>query len=160
MTCTSDRLLDNVKWRLETLTTHTDKDGTLKDFVYYDKDKLTGELTSGMTRGFSLDWEGSRPNSDEASVMDMAVQQYDHSLVVRVAYHKNENWLTLQRLILRDRFDIVKLLRDPDTWVGYDGDTSLDLSIGARQMIRDEIVETAQAAYLVQHWLINMIEVE
>jgi len=158
MSCTADKVLDNVKWRMEALTTHTDTDSTVKNFVYFDEDKLSGELTSGMTRGFSLEWAGAET---DGGVQDMANQQTTHDLIVRVAYYRHGDWLALQKQMMRDSFDLNKLLRNSDNWVGTSADNaSENLQIDARHLTRVDIVKAPHAAYLVQRWRHNMIEEE
>jgi hypothetical protein len=88
------------------------------------------------------------------------IQQWSLTLLIRVAYHKNSNWLALQKLIQRDRFDLVKLLRNSDYWNGVPESQSLALGTGARQCTRWRIVETANALYLDLTWSINVLEDE
>lgn len=160
MTCTSDRLLDNVKWRLEALAVHADTDSTLKGFVYYDRDKLNGEVTSGMTRGFTLELTDGEAQEDQQGCLTQAVQQWGLSLLVRVAYYKHPDWMALQKLIQRDRFDIVKLLRNQTNWDGVPENASLKIGADARRCLRWRIVEVGHALYLELHWSVDIIEDE
>lgn len=158
MSCTADKVLDNFRWRMESLTTHTDTDSTLKDFIYYDKDKLSGDLTSGMTRGFTLEWGGAETDGE---LQDIVVQNTTHDVLVRVAYYKHGDWLALQKQMMRDSFDLNKLLRNSDNWVGTSADNPTEnIQIDARHLARVDVAETSHAAYLVQRWRHNMIEQE
>lgn len=129
------RILENFEWRLETLTPTT---GKTKFKVV---DPINDDIGdhSGSFRRFYVEWESSQ---EDLTMTDGYSRRAEHSIRLTVFYpaSKARSHKDLRSIILQDRHDIIKRLRDTQYYNGFNADnSSTDLGLEYRQRLDDEL---------------------
>lgn len=128
------RVLDNYNWRMEAVSPRSTIG--IESFRAIDPLGVEPGESDGLTRCFWVEWLGSGPgHTTEDSIMRVA----DHAIVVSVVYSHDYRWQDRHKLMVSDRHDILKALRDDSKWVGYsDTNSSTDIKLKDRQYVRTQ----------------------
>ncbi len=134
MASTLNRVLQNFVWRMDAITP---TDATIigqNRFIQTDPFRIDPEQSSGLTRHYSVLWMGggSGQTVGEEGVIDgLTDREATHTIELRTYYHPSKiKFDRLQLAIAQDRHDILKTLRDPDTFVGYNAsNTATDIGL-------------------------------
>jgi hypothetical protein len=158
MSATADLVYQNFVWRIETLSPTS----TLakKGFTFNNRPlNLIPDQSSGMTREFTLYWEGSDP--DHAPT-DITERTAEHSFMLDVAYSTKLGADVLFPLMLADRHDLMALLRDTAGYRGYNAsNTNTDLFLWRRWHKGDVRITASDTTwYLRQNWICTIREGE
>ncbi len=155
------RLVQNVAWNLETLSP-TESSLYSDAFERIDRFQVTPE--TARSRTFSVLWQDSDP-PDPEGVQDIAERWAEHGLQLEVYYRVGQSglgWEDAQLVILQDRHDIIKSLRDTANFDGYDPDnTSTDIGLVSRNVAEDVLdIENEGLWILRQRWRCCVREAE
>lgn len=139
MAATAQLVFENFIWRIESKTP-TDTSVLTEGFLYSSGYKVPEET---RPRSFSVLWNSSGEDAmagGDPIVEDLSGRIADHQYTVEVYYRAEFGDRDLQKVILLDRHDIAKQLRDPALFVGYDDDnSSASLGVCDRKRVSDEI---------------------
>lgn len=125
----------NLLWRMESITP-TDTDPA-RGFLFYSPRDFNPETARGTVRSFTLFWDGSDPDDEPTDITERVA---DHQFTVEVAYSTDYPLDKLNELVLSDRNDILKTLRDTDGFVGVsDAQPTKATGIWSRVRTRDEL---------------------
>lgn len=150
MATSIQHVVENFVWRLQALVMTDATSG--RKLRLNDRPLATSaDLSSGMTRTFILYWDGASPSLEPT---DMFARWADHTFTLEVAYSTSPALDALLKLILRDRHDITKALRDHALWTGYDDDNSAtEIGLEERKLLRDVLDRSSSVTwYLRQTW--------
>lgn len=126
MASTVDLALENLRWRVEAITpTHT-RPG--RSFEHVDPERHSPDA-SPICRWFTVRWTEETPQESADDVTDLAERVAVHTFELRVEYNHEYSLSLRQEIMLRDRHDLVKALRDPALFIGY-GPKNLTDDIG------------------------------
>ena len=157
MATSAHYVYSNFVWRLETLTP-TGTVGNLRSrFVSYDplRDDAAAMPSS---RNFTVSWTGSAIDESPTDLYDRVAE---HSYEIEIHYDPTLKWQTLQEIILQDRHDISKRLRDPAYFVGYDAShSSTEIYLKNRIRTGDSLVRDATLVTLRQQYRCMIWETE
>ena len=120
-----------------------------RGFLNVDPIKLNPEST--QERSFSVLWTDS---SGDYNSTDINARQADHTIMVEIYYNVNPkgyDWYTVQKLILRDRDDLITALRHPDSY---------DYGIQQRYRTADELERSDNIWTLRMEWRTTIFETE
>lgn len=155
-------VLKNFQYRIEAITpTSTDYRAT---FVMYDPLKIVAKRSSGFERRFFVAWHNS--DADIQSNVSHAENGYcrtaDHDYTVEVSYPALLPYDDMIALICDDRHDLIKQLREPDKWVGYDSShATTDIGLWRRLRVSDELETNDNGIWTFrQRWRCYINEVE
>lgn len=144
MASTADLVLKNICWTIESITpTHSRPD---KNFRWFDRTSFDPESSAGIVRLFSVLWQNQ---SEELGITDTEDREANHTYVISVAYPPDGYRLSLlQEIILQDRHDIIKALRDPNSWDGYNSkNTTTDIGLYNREFKSAEMIEVNDSVW-------------
>ena len=155
MASNADRVLSNFRWRVESISpTHQ---RPRKPFRWLDLATVDADRHP-VARVFQVRWLREDDTGD--SVTDLVERRALHRYVLEVAYATDYDLVTLQEIILQDRHDIIKALRDPRLFVGTSSsDASADIGLQARrhidarlEMMADTKMATLRIEYGCEIW--------
>lgn len=131
MASRADSVLRNFRWRVEsTAPTHQ---RPLKPFRWIDPRRVDSD-GSPTTRLFHVQWLDGDDDRD-ASVTDMVERRAVHRFQLDVLYPREYESMLLQEIVLQDRHDIIKALRDDRLWVGTSAaDPLSDIGLKSRTL--------------------------
>lgn len=158
MTAAVDLVYKNFVWRIENLSPTNQTVG--KKFLSSNFDRVSPGQSSGTTRNFNLSWNGS---ASPGLVEDWSERIAQHSFTLWVAYSTDyKNQSDLFGIILQDRHDLIKELRDSDHWLGYSADYSTtNIGLFNRYFQRDSIDASNEVTwYLKQEYQCDILEGE
>lgn len=137
MASNADNVLKNFRWRVESISpTHQ---RPRKPFRWMDFDEIDTERHP-VARVFQVRW--MREDDLGSSVTDLVERRALHRYSLEVLYATDYDLATLQEIILQDRHDIIKALRDPRNLVGTSStDSATDIGLQARRYV-DARLET------------------
>lgn len=164
MASSANLVLDNFYWRIEAITPTSSVVGR-RAFRRIDTLDIDPAQSSGLSRGFRVAWVASDEEhqvSGEGITDGLYNRAATHTFEVEVYYSTKLKWTDLHTVVLSDRHDLTKQLRDPDTWVGYNAsNTTTDIGIYDRIRESDEL-DTDDPGYWVlrQSWRVIINEVE
>jgi len=93
--------------------------------------------TSGFTRKFYWQWISS---DEDVETTDYTRREAHHLLRLVVEYPLRYPWTAMQAMIVQDRHDLAKALRDQRNRLGYDDDhTTTDIGLYIRKRAGDKI---------------------
>jgi hypothetical protein len=150
------RILQNFQWRIATTTP------TAGGRPFRLVDPLADEIenTTGSLRKFYVAWSGSEEDLDLTDGYD---RQAEHAISTVFHYPDAtfENYGNLRDLVLQDRHDLIKTLRNNDNRLGYDADNTTD-AIGLWHRVRaDDELDTGDAVWILTiNWTCTISEVE
>jgi hypothetical protein len=126
----ADAALRNLKWRIEsTAPTHQHP---RRPFRWADPRRV-GPADQPAVRLFHVRWLGEEDAGD--SVTDAVERRALHRYEVVVDYAADYGWLTLMDVVLQDRHDLIKTLRDPRQYVGTSAtDATADIGLQSRHV--------------------------
>jgi hypothetical protein len=143
-----DAILANFRETIEDIVSHTDRRTDVKGFVWFDDNRIAPDQTSGMTRAFNVKLLSTEMPD---GVTDLVLQQSEALVSIAVVYDRGLELFDRHRLIARDRFDLIKALRNStDSSIGLDG----------RIFLGDEITEGQSIDLYRQKWRVLLQEVE
>lgn len=136
MASTADKVLQNFKWRIETITLAHVRPGRNK--LRWLGKRVDPDVSTGTERAFNVFWAG-QTEPDEENVRDINERIDRHRFRVEVYYPADAiELLELQIMILKDRHDIYKQLRNMDNRLGYNAsNTSENIGLWAREIDED-----------------------
>lgn len=160
MATNAHNALENLVWRMESISP-TDTTSANK-FRFVDIERLDPDEMPHAMRLFAVRWQGSAPDFGPTDLYD---RWADHTFDIEVYYPVGPGGMStrkLQKMLLRDRHDIAKALRDPSKFVGYDAsNTSTDVGIKNRVMIGDALDRNNPAVWTYRaSWRLTIQEVE
>lgn len=166
MSASANLVYKNFIWRVEAIDP-TDTTVMRNAFVAIDPRPTTGRdprTSSGLTRCFTVTWLGA----DEQNVVGgngitdgLNSRTADHRFDVSVYYDGKLKWADVQAMMLSDRHDLIKALRLPSTWVGYDANNSSTvLGVYDRRIEADEVDAEDDFLILRQVWRCTINETE
>lgn len=166
MTATANLVYSNFVWRIAAIDPTATTIG--KDrFFAIDPRAVHGtdpRTSSGLTRGFAVTWKGAGEQNMVGgdAICDTYSSRFaDHVYELVVYYSAKLKWEELQKLLLSDRHDIIKALRYPSTWVGYDASHTTDsLGLANRWIESDDTEDTDEYVALRQTWRCSIEETE
>lgn len=152
-----DKILQNFVWRIEQIAPTSTLETKL--FRSFDPWKLKGQESSGLQRGFFVTWAGSEADLD---VQDGATRTAKHRIAVSVIYAPQVPYLQVQQLVVLDRHDLLKQLRNPDSWKGYsDSNPTDELGLNSRFRTEDSLDAEDRQGWVYQStWECTVYEVE
>jgi len=166
MTATANLVYANFVWRIEAIdptATTVAKDR----FFCIDRRAVHGtdpRTSSGLTRGFVVTWRGAGEQNvvGGSAICDTySSRMADHTFELEMFYSAKLKWDDAQQLILSDRHDIIKALRYPSTWVGYDAShTATAIGLANRWIDSEETEATDDYLALRQTWRCSIEETE
>ena len=128
-------VFQNFIYRIESITPTSTICG--KNFYRLDTKQIAIDESSGLERSFIISWLGS---GDDDIPTDQDIRVSEHKFLVQVVYWPGRGWETAHELILQDRHDLIKCLRDDAKFCGYDAEHSTDaLRLFGRVRDSDEI---------------------
>jgi hypothetical protein len=132
MASQADRVLRNFRWRIEsTAPTHQ---RPRKPFRWMDLAQMDPDNHPAL-RLFQVRWLGEGQD-DGDSVTDLAERRALHRYGIEVFYAADYDLEVIQEIILQDRHDLLKTLRDPRLFVGTgSGDSTSDVGLQARRSV-------------------------
>jgi len=132
MASQADRVLHNFRWRIEgTAPTHQ---RPRKPFRWMDLAQMDMDNHPAL-RLFQVRWL-SEGRDDGDSVTDLAERRALHRYAIEVYYAADYDLATIQEIVLQDRHDLLKTLRDPRLFVGTgSGDSTSDVGLVARRSV-------------------------
>jgi len=154
------RVLDNIRMHLAAISpseTATSAPGRFREWI--DNDNLPGDA-SGSSRLYQLAWLGSGPDE---GVTDGYSRLATHRIRIDVFYSSRHPNDALQRLVMRDRSDIVKRLNVPTvngSLVGYAGATTAPIGLYNRVRDDDELTRVDDLYILRMVWRCQIDETE
>lgn len=154
------RLIGNFVWRLESLS----PTAAGLPFRVYDPIKFGGDLgnETGNTRRFVVTWLEAEEDQDVTEGYSRTAYHYLELLVLYPTAIGSHD--AIQRMMLSDRHDIIKQLRNPALWVGYDADNpTTDLGLLNRWRVSDRLSfegDDDQLWELRMRWRCQVTEVE
>ena len=124
-----------------------------------DPERLSANQSSGMVRSFEVHWLGS---DEDDEVTDITERIADHKFTVTIAYPVDYKLKDLYSMILQDRSDITKRLRDSTYRVGYSAtNPTTDIGLWARIRESDSIDKSDDNVwYLKMEFTCKIIESE
>lgn len=167
MAASANLVRDNFAWRIESITPTATEAFLPPRFAEIDVNKVDVEQASGLARKFTLQWRGSDEDNDAlgSRIADDESQRLAaHTWIVAIYYPIDKvDAARLERVILQDRHDVLKLLRSPASFAGYSAaQPSASVGIYNRIRIQDEIDRDSERVWSLRTtWrtLINETEV-
>lgn len=156
MATTLDKVLRNFAWRISSITPTSTICG--KRFFEFDPRDIGRTESGGTERGFFVTWGGSEP---QQAVTDQWQWVTDSQVIVEVMYSPTRGWTDSHELVLNDRWDLIKTLRDDSLYVGYSDDaTTDDLNLIERWFVGDDYVVEPDAEVFIyrQTWRVTVRE--
>ena len=150
MATTLDKVLINFQWRIEAIDATSTISG--KRFFRFDPRDLGRTESGGLERGFFVTWLGSEP---QQAVTDQWQWVCSHRFMIEVMYAPIRGWQESHELVLSDRWDLIKALRDDSLYVGFSDDNSTtDLDLIDRYFEGDglDIEPDAEVFIYRQNW--------
>jgi len=125
----------NFVWRMESITPTCTK--SAESFQRMDPQITDPSESTALTRSFSVAYDGS---GRAGELEDLWARMGNHTFILEVNY-VDLSWADLQEIVIQDRGDTIKTLRDPASWVGTSAAAS-DTQIGLfdRQYVRNEVI--------------------
>lgn len=147
----------NFVWRIEAVTPTETTLARRASFTEVDPLRIDPEQSSGYQRAFSVQWQGSEGDQLD----DLLLRQQSHMYAVEVYYSTKLKYDDLHDIILQDRHDITKTLRNPSNVIGYsDAQSSTDIGVGGRWFDSDEIVREDNLWTYRAMWRVTITETE
>lgn len=135
MATTLDKIFQNFIYRIEAITPTSNICG--KNFNRLDPKQIALNESAGLERNFVITYLGS--DSDDTPT-DEAIRTAEHKFLVQVLYNPGRGWEVAHELILNDRHDLIKALRDDAKFDGYDSSHTTDaIRLHGRIRENDEI---------------------
>lgn len=145
MATTLDKVLLNFQWRISSIAPTSTICG--KGFFLKDPRDLANGESTGLERGFQVTWAGSEP---QQAVTDQWQWVCNHRFIVEVLYSPTRGWQESHELVLSDRWDLIKALRDDALFVGYDADNAAtDLDVIDRWFEGDDFAVDPDASVFI-----------
>jgi len=142
----ADRVIANTRWRIEsTSPTHQ---RPRKPFRWMDLAGVDAENYPAL-RLFQVLW--LEEEDDEDSVTDLVERRAVHKILIEVAYADDYGLELRQEIMLQDRHDLIKTLRDPRLFAGTSAsDPTGETGLQARRVTaaRREFDDDANMAIL------------
>ena len=136
MATTVDKVRRNFAWRVESIATTSDICG--RRFFEVDPRDLGRTESGGLERGFFVTWLSSEP---QQAVTDQWQWVTNNRFAVEVLYTPVRGWTDSHDLVLSDRWDLIRTLRDDTLYVGTsDTDSTSDLDLIERWFEGDEFI--------------------
>lgn len=136
MSATAHLVARNFRWRLERMSPTASSRNRFKW-----QDRIDPDQSPGTIRAFNVTWLGSESAHE---VEDKTGQCKAHKFQLDVAYPRDTlDPEPLQNMMLQDRFDAIKDLRDSAYWTGHADDSSADLGLYDREFERDERLDVS-----------------
>jgi hypothetical protein len=135
-----DKVLDNFEFRIEEVTPTFEMPELPPHFTAIDNLRNPPDETEGLTRVFELLWVGADMENviGERTVSDgLFCRTAEHRFKIDMFYSNKLGRRWVQKAVLRDRHDIIRHLRLPDTWVGVSLESSAG-DIGLDDRVREE----------------------
>lgn len=133
----ADRVLRNFSWRVRSIAPTHQRPG--KRFAWYDPRRLDSDA-SPVCRLFNVRWLGD--DDDGSSVTDMVERRALHRYRLDVLYPDEHESMLQQEIILQDRHDLIKALRDDRLWVGTSADDpAADIGLQSRRNLPSELID-------------------
>lgn len=126
MASCADLVVDNIRWRL----TELDLSYAGRGLQPIDPDQMKPEDMAGCERLFWVEWDGE--DLPEGGVSDITERIADHRMTVQVIYSKQIAIERRTRMMLQDRHDIIKCMRDVDLFNGHAKDSTASTGLLAR----------------------------
>lgn len=141
MATSAHLVLDNFYWRIETITP-TNLTDCRNYYREIDGNTIKQDFPDGTAgiRRFFVEWTDSDSDVDAT---DHDNREAHHNFIVTVCYPGSSlPWRRLHKLILQDRHDLIKQLRDDDNKVGYNAsNTTTDIGLMHRFRGGDELIK-------------------
>lgn len=154
----ADLVLQNFYWRLESIAPTNPITG--RGFVRYDPHLLDADVSSGLIRAFTVSWDSADSFQDVTDIEDRVAQ---HIYTVEVVYPIEKfKHAELQYILLQDRHDIIKVLRDSALFIGHDHlNSTTNIGLWSRFLITDELRRPVPTTWaLTQRWRCDIKESE
>jgi len=148
MATLAHRLYQNFKYWIEQITPTSTYGNPKNRFFFVDTLRTELDETSGLTRGFSLQWLGS---NEDANPTDLFDRWAEHNYQLEVGYSTKLKTETLHKLVAQDRHDLCKQLRSPTYLLGWDvNNTTTDIGLDDRVRIGDELDTSSPALWILR----------
>jgi hypothetical protein len=158
MASAANLVLANFYWRVESLSP-TDTT-TSKKFLRYDPHLLDADVSSGLMRAFTVTWGNSSEIIDPSDITERTAE---HEFTLEIVYpiEKFKHY-ELQCIVLKDRHDLIKKLRDPDYYNGVSSTaTTTTTGLWARAIISDTLKQDSPTTWVLsQKWRCTINEGE
>lgn len=139
MPATANLVLRNFRWRIEQTTPTSNISD--RPFRWLDTEIVDPE-DSPLTRTFTVMWQEDEPPEIGSSVIDVTERESNHSFLVAVNYPHEYKLYDRQQMMLLDRHDLIKTLRDDRLYFGYSQNhPNDDLRLWNRRVIRASMEE-------------------
>jgi hypothetical protein len=157
MATTLHRVPENFIYQVEQIVP-TYQGRTVPRFRSFEPDggEQVPEATGGL-RMFFVEWLSSGP--DGGATME-PLRESEHLVQLHVEYPFVLKWEEMHMLVLQDRHDLIKRLRDPQYFVGYKGSTSGATGMFARWRLRDLLDKTTRLWRYSSQWRCTVREEE
>jgi cytochrome oxidase Cu insertion factor (SCO1/SenC/PrrC family) len=152
------RVYDGFIWRMETIT--PTNDDVRQKFVAFDPAKETPSNASGWFRKFYIDWRDSKGDFAATNVVQ---RESIHYFLITIYYPVvRSEWARMHHIVLQDRHDIIKQLRDDTKRRGYNADnTTTDVGLYQRRRNGDQLIKDDPKLWrLLMEWECKILESE
>jgi len=148
----------NAIWRIEALTP-TESAIVAEPFDYVDSERL--DPATLRHRSFSVQWDGS---DEDAAPTDLYDRFAQHRMTLSVFYRVGVGGLRVEdahKAFLSDRHDILRCLRDPGKFDGYDdSNTATVTGLEDRRREEDELIQQPNVWIYRARWACKVRETE
>lgn len=156
MSAATDLVLDNFKWRIESITPTNTRPG--KKFRWTDSEDVDSESSAGIVRTFNVVWEFDGGDDEPTDVSERVCE---HTYVLEINYPKEYKLRDRQKIILQDMHDIKKTLRNDELFNGVSNASSAqDTGLWSRLCVKGELIKTDYSWKLRQEWRCIIREAE
>lgn len=148
------RVYQNFKWRIESISPACTRPG--KNFVSLGN--VAANESTGTSRGFRVKRLG---RETESELTDLYQRTATHDYRVEVYYPAALHQDAIEEIISQDAHDIIKTLRNPDSYLGFNStDSSTNIGIRSRMEISDQVTESTDLWTLQINFKCLITEIE
>jgi hypothetical protein len=148
------RVYQNFIWRIESIPPTCTRPG--KNFVSLGN--VAASESTGTSRGFRVKRQG---RETESELTDLYQRTATHDYRVEVYYPSALSQDAIEEIISQDAHDIIKTLRDPASYLGFNSaNNNTNIGVRSRMEISDQVNESASLWTLQINFKCLVTEIE